>query len=93
MTGSSAGSRRFRAFGWAFVVVSFGFIGAPVTFEPFLLLPIVLATLVLSVESTSKSATPGYGSIRSKRKLQPCAHMLPSKCAGIGWSWGTLSSP
>lgn len=27
MTGSSAGSRRFRVFGWAFVVVSLGFVG------------------------------------------------------------------
>lgn len=34
--------------------MSFGFMGAPVTFEPFLLLPIALAILILIVESDSR---------------------------------------
>lgn len=38
--------------------MSFGFIGAPVQFEAFLLLPIALAVLVLFVESDSHSPQP-----------------------------------
>ena len=39
--------------------MSFGFIGAPVTFEPFLLLPIALAILILTVESDCREKATG----------------------------------
>ncbi len=54
--------------------MSFGFIGASARFEPFLLLPIVFAVLVLLAESDGRSAKPvrGYLATAIAPLMLPC---------------------
>lgn len=42
---------------------------------------------------TSGICFPGYGVVKFAMLLQLCAHILPSKCAGMGPSFETIFSP